>query len=404
MISRMFSIVPRPWLFALPLGVMVAACNTHDHDASLAGPERPLAVGAYHRVAFGDACVHEFDKFFPNFCSTELVTDVLESRSDDPAIANVVLGTDHPQGSLAKNKFYVVGQAVGQTSLVFKGTFDDGSVRESSLVVRVEAVDTFRFADCGQPPSTNLLVRAGDTEGFEVQMFAGKQQLAGWLPGAVSADGLTEQFNDGDTMPYVWQGSPTPAVANVQSPIVSNVGLTLTAFGAEQVTSIELIASSAAFTAPGNFYFGTQVRVHGQTPCRALPVEVHSATPSICWGPSGETVWQVATGTGNYAVAHAEGNCVLGVAVPGGEILNTGTFPIYFVQPEPPSDPPPTSDFCPVEGATICTGDNHFVSSCKARSLTTKSTCSSDQICDYVPDSTPGCVAGTSCARCRGLR
>jgi len=32
-----------------------------------------------------------------------------------------------------------------------------------------------------------------------------------------------------------------------------------------------------------------------------------------------------------------------------------------------------------------------------------KLTCSENQTCDFVPESSKGCVAGASCAVCRGL-
>jgi len=30
--------------------------------------------------------------------------------------------------------------------------------------------------------------------------------------------------------------------------------------------------------------------------------------------------------------------------------------------------------------------------------------CAPSEVCDFVPDTTAGCVAGTTCAKCRGLR
>ena len=400
--------IVRSWLFALILGPTLAAC--HNHESSLLGPQRPLAVGAYHSLVFGDACAEATDKFFTNFCTTEHVTDILQARSDAPTIADVILGTDHPRADVATHKFYVVGKGAGRTSLVFKGMFDDGSVRESKIDIRVEAVDALKLVECNQPPADSLLVIVGRDESFELAMFAGSDQLAGWLPDAASADGLVQQFMDSDSMPYVWQAPATSVVEQVQSPIVPHAGLTLTAFSPGQVTAIDLtVPSPVAVTAPGdyNLNLATQVRVEGQTPCVSLPVELHSSTPAICSGRSGESVWQVEGGVQGYAVVHAEGTCVLGVSLPGGPVLTTKDIPIFFVQSRPfPPSPETVSEFCRVEGETMCGGDYNAVSVCKGSNGTAppSSHCAPGQVCDFVPDSTPGCIRGASCARCRGLR
>jgi hypothetical protein len=391
------------------LGATLAAC--HNHDSSLSGPDKPLAVGAYHSLVFGDACAAGGGGKGPSFCTTELITQLLESRSEDSSVAEVVPGSQHPKADLAARQFYVVGRAVGETSLVFKGMFDDGSVRESRIAVRVEAPDTFKVADCRQPASTNLLVSVGDAETFELQMFSGSQQLSGWLPGAVTADGLTEEFTDSDTMPYEWQAPATPEIVDLQSSILPDLAVTLTAFGPGQVTEIDLESanapSPAAFTEPGNFFLTAQVRVQGQAPCRPHAVELHSSTPSICSGPSGESVWQVDDAGSALVAVHAEGSCVLGVGLPGGPVLSTRTFPIFFVQPPPPpTDPNAQGDWCPVEGGTACSASSGAVAVCRGSQWTgtDKSYCAANQVCDFVPDTTPGCVRGTSCARCRGLR
>jgi hypothetical protein len=391
------------WVFSLLPVATLGACG--NHDSILIGPDKPLAIGAYHSLSFGDACVATGGKD-PSFCTTEVVTQLLESRSDDASIAEVVPASEHPMADRAAHEFYVLGKGAGQTSVVFKGMFDDGSVRESRIAVRVEPPDTFEISDCRRPGSSNLLVSVGDTDTFELQMSSRGQQLSGWLPGAVTADGLADAFMDSDAMPYEWQAPATPGVVDVQSSILPNLPLTLTAFGPAQVTGIDLepafSPSREAFTQPGVFEVATKVHVQGQAPCRPQTVEVHSTTPSICSGTSGESTWQMDSGTGLVAV-HAEGSCVLEASVPAGQVLSTQTFPIFFVQPEPP-DPNAGSDVCLVEGATLCNADSYAVLVCKKNAWTTASLCAADQACDYVPDTTRGCVAGSPCARCRGLR
>jgi len=396
----------RPWLLALSLAAAAtAACD--DHGAKLSGPDRPLAVGAYHGLSFGDSCTTEDG--FAIFCSTQVVTQIMEADSDDPSVAVVILGKDHPEGALARHQYYVLAKKAGHTSVVFKATFSDGSVREDKIDVSVRAADTLRMtSECGNPnlPSTNVLAAVGGFGSFSVQAFAGSNKLDGWLPNGVTADGLTDHFMDDDLMFYDWQAPATPVVLQPQSAAAPKVDGTLTAFGPDQVTEIVLGSanqlSPATFTQPGDFYLTTGVLVHGQLPCQGLPVELRSATPSICSGPSGETVW-LADVLGTHATVHAEGACVLGAAMPGGPVLTTQTFPIFFVQTPPPGDETPGFDQpCSVEGQTACAG--YEVGVCQSGYWRLKEQCHLDQTCDYVPDSTPGCAAGATCARCRGLR
>jgi hypothetical protein len=398
------------WFLALPLAAAtMAACN--DHGARLLGPDRPLAVGAYHSLSFGDGCVAE--EGFAIFCSTQVVTQMLEADSDDPSVAVVILSKDHPEGALARYPYYVLGKKAGQTSVVFKAMFDDGSIREDKLDVSVKAAETLRLASyCGggPTPSTNVLAAVGQGAGFYVQAFAGGAQLEGWLPNAVTGDDLTDDFKDDDLMFYDWQAPSSPVVLQPQSTATPSASVdgTLTAYGPAQVTEIVLSAatqlSPATFTQPGDFYLSTAVLVHGQTPCQNLPVELHSSTPSICSGPSGETVWMADPAVGTHATVHAEGACVLGAAaVPGGPILATQTFPIFFVQPVPAGTETPGFDQpCSVEGQTACAG--YDIGVCQNGYWRLKEECSLDQTCDYVPASSPGCVAGATCARCRGLQ
>jgi hypothetical protein len=89
--------------------------------------------------------------------------------------------------------------------------------------------------------------------------------------------------------------------------------------------------------------------------------------------------------------------------MPGGPTLTTQTFPIFFVQAPPGGIATPGFlEPCPTEGATACAAAE--VGVCQDGHWALKAECPAGQTCDYVPDSTPGCVAGAACARCRGLR
>jgi hypothetical protein len=382
---------------------MLGACQGR---AILGGPTAPLAVGAYHSLGFGDACA---GNRIDDFCTNQDVTEVLDYHSDDPTVADIIPAKEHPRAAMVTHQYYVVGKSAGLTTLVFKGMFTDGSIREDALDIRVEAPDTFKIApttcyDASAAP--DLLATPGATEGFNLQMLAGNDVLTGWLPDAVTAEGLTEQFADEDANDYTWQAPATPGVVQLQSSIVTKVDGALKAFGPDQVTEIDLGAPQpAAFTQPDYLSLQVQMHVGGKSPCHSPPIEIHSSTPSVCSGPSGETVWS-GGGTDAYTFVHAEGNCVLAGAMPGGPALNTQTFPVFFVQ-LPPADllqPPDLGVPCPVEGGSACVDGYYDVATCHGGVWVFKSSCGGGQVCDFVPDSSAGCVAGTSCAQCRGLR
>ena len=387
---------------------MLAGCKD---KPILGGGYAPLAVGAYHSVWFGDVCIKEGQAL--GLCTPHAVSQVLDFHADDPTVADIVAAKDHPRAPLATHAYYVVGTGAGRTSLVLKAVLAAGSTRDFNTSVRVEAPDAFRVrpTTCYEASAApDLLASAGSAEGFFLELLAGSEQLTGWLPDAVTADGVTEQFTDEDGNDYVWQAPATAAVLPLQSSIVANIAGQLKGFQPSQVTEIDIgglnASGSTSYTRAGDLNLSIRMLVGGQAPCHGVPIELHSATPSICSGPAGQAVWQAGPLNG-VASVHAEGNCVLaGAAVPGGSPLNTQSIPIFFVQP-PPADLPQPPDLglaCPVEGATACGGAYLDVLACHDGQWIFHSSCTAGQTCDYVADATAGCLAGTSCAQCRGLR
>jgi hypothetical protein len=394
--------VERPFLLALAIVVALGACKK---EAFLLGPQTSLAVGAYHSLLFGDACPGANALYF---CTDQPVTAVLDHHCDDPTVADVVLQKDHPQGALATHAYYVVGKKAGATTLVFKGMFADGTVRDARIPISVASADTLTVwpttcYDASAAP--DLVASVGATEGFSVAMTAGKETLAGWLPGAVTGDGVTEQFTDGDSNNFTWQAPASPSTVQLQSPSGATIRGALIAFAPAQVTEIDFSPERpAAFTQPGNVAFQPLIRVDGQAPCHALPIEIHSSTPAICSGPPGETVWLGGPNDGNAAV-HAEGNCVLAGAGQGGPVLGAQSFPIFFVQAPPTlADVPDRGLPCTVEGGTACDTSYASVLICRGGTWVFHASCGAAETCDFISDATQGCVAGSSCAQCRGLR
>jgi hypothetical protein len=397
-----------PSLLTLTAVGAVAACN--NTGASVGGLSGALAVGAYHSVRYGDGCSGG-GKI--NFCTTEQVTEVLELSSSDPTTVEVLPGGSHPRPDMAKSPYYVLGRKAGESSLVFKGRFDDGTVRADSVVVEVKAATLGKvdFINCGvgqATSSTNVLTRLGEADDFELPIFAGTEQLVGWLPGAVTGEGVTDISGDGDGNLYTWQAPLVPGVQKLQPGTVPKVTGTLIAYGPEQVTAIDVASRDlgypAAFLKPGDFYVDTRVRLNGEFTCDQFSVELHSSTPAICSGPAGETVWP-GDEYGGKAAVHAEGTCTLGVSLAGGKVLTTKSFPMFFVTAKPAGlEIPGFGNHSQVEGGTACSYGYGSVGVCKGGRWVEKTYCTDAQTCDFVPDTTKGCLAGASCAICRGLR
>ena len=399
------------------LAAVAALAACHDKDAFLSGPNGTLAVGAYLRFSFGDACNGEGGSGkvpMPSFCSSESVTDVLELSSSDPSVIGILAGADDPRGALGPDSYTMVGKKPGQATLTFKGNFSDGTTRQASTTVRVKAPDSIKLvAGCGGPPATNLLALVGTQAAFDLEIYAGSDKLVGWLPNAATADGVTQGDGSSDGNHDAWQAPATPVVLQLQSSVVSKVTGTLTAFGPDQVTGITLLTSVTdddlqrpAYTQSGDsFYVSTAILVQGQSPCSNLPAEIHSSTPAVCSGPTGETVWAEDDSGDGKAFVQGEGVCTLGVSKPGGPVLATKSFPIFFVS-EPPSglESPGFGNTCSVEGGTACTVDYVQIGLCQSGHWVERPFCPADQVCDFVPDTTSGCVAGVVCAQCRGLR
>jgi hypothetical protein len=229
----------------------------------------------------------------------------------------------------------------------------------------------------------------------------------GWLPGAVRGNGLSDGSGE-DATAYTWQAPAVPVTVSLRPGTVSKVQGTPTSFGPEKVTTIDLAAASeplSFISLERPFYVETHVRVRGQAPCRStLPVELHSSTLSICSGAAGESAW-MGDAYGGLATVHAEGNCGLGVSMPGGAVLGNKSFAIFNVQ-APPADLelPGDGNPCPVEGGTSCAYGYGDVGICQAGRWVEKTYCGSAQTCDFVSSSTKGCVSGASCAICRNQR
>ncbi len=93
-----------------------------------------------------------------------------------------------------------------------------------------------------------------------VEIYAGTEPLVGWLPNAVTGDG-------------VWQSPVMPAVVQLRSAYVANVIGSLTAFTQEQVTDIGM----QVYREDTRNAFSESERVNGQTARPGRPVPAVAA-------------------------------------------------------------------------------------------------------------------------------
>jgi hypothetical protein len=393
-------------------GVIAASCGK---DVRLKVPSGSLAVGAYAGLSYDDDC-HPGGSGkvpMPPSCIPHKVTDVLELQSSDPTVAEIVAGTDAPVGLDATVANYVVGRSPGEAVLTFRGRFDDGSERETTSPVRVKAADTMKlFSFCDDWTSaSSLMLPVGDKQEFVVQVYAGTEQLVGWAPDAVAATGvsLAEKSDYYQDRPFVWQAPMVPVVLQLQSPYVSNVIGTLTAFAPDQVTDIAFGTPSESyrytFGAPDSICETTVAIVNGQASCHHIPVELHALTPAVCSGPDGAVVWEGNPRNGCVNVI-AEGTCALGLSMADRAVVATWGSPVFFVSDQPAdSGLFSAGSSCTVEAQSSCLAGRVGVGVCKAGTLVEQHHCATDQVCDYLPATSSVCAAqGGVCARCRGLR
>lgn len=398
----------------LLLIALAAACGK---DAEINAPAGTLAVGAYAPLSYDDTCkLHALGGKVPAppTCIPHGVTEVLEFASSDPTIADVVAAADVPLDDDAASGYYVFGKGPGQATLTFKGRFDDGSVRQATTSVQVKVPDSIKLrAVCWDGyPVANVMLPAGDEIAFTIEIYAGEEQLVGWLPNAITGDGvaLGEKSAGDSERPFVWQSPVTPTSVQLQSAYVSNIIGSLTAFTQSQVTDIRMSVYNEdyrnAFNKPegadgtASFSVPTSVIVNGQPSCSALPAELHSATPAICSGPNGEMAWGTSW-WGGYASARAEGTCTLSASMQGGPVVATQSFPVFFVSNG--LGLTGTTDPCTVEGETACMVGHAGAGLCRSGAWVAEPHCPADQVCDQIPGTAAECVPGGTCARCRGL-
>jgi hypothetical protein len=394
------------------MGLMVFAVSLpgcgRDGEAALQGPllGKPLAVGAYHSLTYGDACAGE-GKF--SFCGVDLLLSVDELSSKNPEIARIVLAEDVPIGTTSATHF-VFGVAPGNATLHFRGTFDDGSVRSTDLEIEVkEAGRSSLRTTCAGVELAEVLTLPSAEASFEVKLFAGSTELAGFHPDAVaSMDGVTPAILGDSRNTFMWAAPPEPTVVEVHSGFLpGRVGL-LRAYAASEVSDVVVKSpngTSLILWAPGSVGIQAATWVRGVEPCDAAPVVFKTETPAVCSGPDGAETWPGETEYGGFVEMNAEGVCRISAAADGVRFFSPTSLRMFIVT-EPGAERFDGFDQpCAVEGSTSCTyGDTSQVTLCRNGRWVSRETCGPARTCDARDPALGGCVAGGPCSECRAMR
>jgi hypothetical protein len=386
----------------------VAGCTGSDEDAALQGPvNAPLAVGAYHGLSVSDACAGGGKL---NFCSTERLVSVDSLVSRDPSIAEIVLPADVPR-EISEDPYFVRGVGPGTAVLEFSATFDDGTTRTGTLDLEVRRANAAHIvAGCGIDESDVVLAMPGETRSFEVRLFDGRTVLSGWHPDALeSVAGVTPWYLSDESNHFEWTAPTQPVRIGVTSPVVGRSAGTLRAFAPSEVTDVVVTSPNSAplATSIGEaFYVDTKMTVDGVTVCNSQPGFLRTETPAVCSGPSGSQIWAAESHSRGSAVVNAEGICRLRASADGTTFFGVASFELFVVTAPASAEYAGFGNPCSVEGSSTCTYGFSSVAVCRDGfwSGSESDYCGPDRVCDFQDVSASGCVAGSTCAHCRGLR
>jgi hypothetical protein len=392
---------------ALLFAVALPNCASDGEARLQATPHgKPLAVGAYQSLRYGDACAGG-GKI--SFCGSDRLVTLDELSSQNPEIATIVLAADAPLSTTGSTHF-VVGVAPGKATLLFRGTFDDGSVRSAEIEVEVKQADRgVMSTSCTGTEITEVITRPGGVASFEVTLFASSTELAGWHPDAVAPmAGVTRGTASDSANRFGWTAPSEPGAFDVLSELLPGRMGTLRAYGPSDVGDIvvdSVNGSSLATWQLGSARISATTKVRGVVPCDVSPVVFRTETPGVCSGPDGAEIWPGEDEYGGFAEMNAEGVCRISASADGVRFFRPASLR-FFVVEEPGAERfDGFNQPCAVEGSTSCTyGDSSQVTLCREGRWAAKETCGPTRTCDAREPSSSGCVAGGPCSACRAMR
>jgi hypothetical protein len=323
------------WLSLLVFAV--AGCGG-PASAKLDVPFWPVAVGSYAEVKVYDGA-YVLSPSYPTITSTSL---------SDPTVARVLSQTETPaelwNNISASDTIYLEGLRAGRTNLGADADFSDGSHRSATATVAVKSIDALApTANCDGSVDLPLRTFPGDTLELEVALTNGDERLAGYIPDAIVGNGIVcgpgEHVLLADLSTVTscaWTAPATGGSTTLSSRLLPAFSAQLDTYAPADVTSIGIEPGfgekyGIVGNSPG---VKTYVKLSQGRPCKSMPVEAVTKTPSICTGPNGETEWSSASNHFVEYLGAAVGDCVLALGAAGAASYPTTLhIPILLAQP-----------------------------------------------------------------------
>ena len=363
-------------------------------------------MGAYYDLVFGDACRASTGKM-PSFCSSEGLVSLDSVVSEDTGVVRIV--TEEAAGAPTGSKLAFFGVAPGKAKVRASGRFSDGSTRGDEVEITVKAVTGIKIVqNCNRDSSGVVRALPGESVGFTANAKAGREELQGCIPGFLdSVPGLRQSCHWWSTSAS-WQAPDTAARIPVTSRVLPKPVGTLRTLALSEITDVRFEdVNQPPFILSKPDSFATYVRMSaGKLPlCKTPPATLRTLTPEVCAGPQGETQWTRNTTGYVFVKGLREGRCRLQAGLDGQKWHAEFSRELFFyTRPDTSWDQAGFGNPCAPEGATTCSYGLGSLAVCKDARWTVKQECGSAKICDYLAAGGTGCLAGASCAACRGLR
>lgn len=396
-----------------PLTLMIMAISIWsclqegDDEAYLSRPVEALSVGAYYSMSFGDACGGGGGKL-PSFCSLEEVVSLDSLISQNPSIIRIIPSSQMPL-KYSNADYFLFGVSPGKTTIKASGTFDDGSRRSDSFDVEVKPITSLQMLQhCKNDSSGTLRALPGEQVMVSIKLLNGKDPLTGCIPSLLdSLPGMTQTCSD--YRMYATITTPQSfAKVEIKSRMLSKPSGSIQSVQPSEITSItldEVNSPPITLSKPDSFAWYIHMSVGNTALCKTPPASLQTLTPNVCSGPKGQESWVTPTTGYVFIRGLKEGVCTMKINVHEGKASGLKSFKQFF--PSYPDTALSLAGFgnpCNTEGATTCSVGMGRVAICKSKRWSEHQDCSKNEVCDFRSNTEKGCVAGSTCASCRGLK
>jgi hypothetical protein len=300
-----------------------AACGG-DEDELVISVLSPMAVEATVDGRLSDPC---YGNKAGASCDPDEVVSVSSITADTPALVDL-MPFENQGNPRDRFHFYVVAKQAGQTTIRARASFDDGTVRDAQVPLRIVSIDEIRVGfDClrreGAPVNAPHLVQQGLSMGVAAAPYGRGEHLEGSIDQLVEAEGL----ENGTFVAPLRDG-----VFPIRSRFLGDLGVALESFGPDRITAIvaEWYGEAPVIRQGRPFHTDLYLRIGDAIPCHAGPGSLNTGTPAICTGPVGETTWTTKTLDRIFTTAVSAGTCQLTISPTGGSRTYDVSFEVAF--------------------------------------------------------------------------